>query len=140
MIHIDWGDHTQTLLVWDFEPEWTIDQFVAAVNRTRKLIRETSRTIDIIVDLRPIHIIPLSARYITRHVLADKACYQGTIIIITDIMDIQPLYEYLTRGEEQPFHIYFVNGVDKAYLVLEAVRSTRAALQGSLKTDRGRQR
>ena len=58
MIHTNWHDKDQQILIWRYKGKWSITEYKQAVEDTRSYLKETYKRVDVIEDFTDSHIVP----------------------------------------------------------------------------------
>ena len=115
-IHVDWGNHEETIVVWKFSREWESKDYMQALSKTSTLLRHTTQNINLICDIRlsvqrASNLLVL-ARLVTQH----RPPHIGVMTIIVANEFWKNMADILTRQRSgRPLPVYFVETVDEAY-------------------------
>jgi hypothetical protein len=121
MLTVDWGDHEESLLVWQAEGDLNNSALLIAIERTRQLLEEKAHVVYIMADMREIPALsPVSVQTL-RLFLDQNLVNLGTMIVITTSTAVQDIFIALERISAQ--QLICLNSVDEAYQVIGLLKA-----------------
>jgi hypothetical protein len=115
MIHVDWGNLEESLIVWKIGAYWSMSAFHEAFTRTQWLLRTKTHKVHILLDLQrveyidPDMICPIFASF--QH----HPPHVGRTVIISENPRWQALWDDLMAARDPHRAIYFVRSANDAY-------------------------
>jgi hypothetical protein len=116
-IVVDWGDASDTFLIWRFEHGWTWDALYPALAQTDQMVAEHTG-FDMLIDLRSCNTSqPNLLSHLTRIVKRTPHNLR-TAVIVTNNDFLNYLHRMLQAQTVLPFEVYLVGTMDEGYSLI----------------------
>ena len=97
MITVEWANIEKTLLKWSFGQQWSREDFLASVYKSKIMVEEQSHTVHVVVDLSVSRIHPSSIVKLALNGMRQRSKNTGTIVVISPSNLWLRLYQYMKR-------------------------------------------
>lgn len=122
-IHVGWGNHEETFVVWRFEEPWTKEEFIRYFEISSTMLANKPYMVDIILDLRRMKS-TLNLPELLRYAIRNASANRGILVFISPSDFYRQLF--LVSGLAHLSQlIHFVNSVDEAYQIVYAAQAQR---------------
>jgi hypothetical protein len=125
-VRVRWFNDAQTILVYEFEGNWTWDEFYPAYQRVLEMTRDIPHRIDVLLDLRRAGRLPLNLLTHVRNISDKQTSNAGLSVIVTNSQFIRAMYQTGCKFYNRIQHYFGVaNSIEEALTLFEAARQGR---------------
>ena len=129
-IDVRWDNADKTIIRWQFNDNWTWDDYYGALQISRQLCRQATYIVDIIVDMRDSKTLPNNVFTHAQNALQTSSLNSGSIVVIginpllrSAYSAFKRLYDTMTRSSRN--ELYLVALETKAYQIIQEVQARR---------------
>jgi hypothetical protein len=127
-VKASWDNETKTTIRYDFEGQWTWEEFRAAVQEAFALTRSVTHTVDTISNFPADTRLPANAFLQFRRAMADAPKNRGTTAIVSNTSFIKMMVSVFSKVNKQlGERLVIVSSLDEARRTLASRRNQPAA-------------
>jgi hypothetical protein len=131
-VKVSWDNESKTTIRYDFEGEWTWDEFRAAAQVAFALTRSVTYTVDTISNFPPGTRLPANAFLQFRRAMADAPKNRGVTVIAGGSSFIKTMVSVFSKVNKQlGERLMVVDSLQEARKVLTERRKPQTAAAGS---------
>lgn len=120
-----WGNEQQTIIQYEFDEYWKIDELRRAIELSVPAIDEATHTIDIVFDMSECTSPPANLTQLRNHLLQLDAEKIGVVVVVTRNHYIQNIMQLLNKLLRNHFKLHFTDTLDNSYRIIYRAMTTR---------------